>query len=197
MYPNCRKNQAKALPFSLGPQMHPLGPQVKGHPSLLAAQPQAAAPPPRAPFSLPRAPGALFLPGRAQPDTCGGMQPRTNPRGPRQTAPGPSRVVLGEGTPLPRAPAPPAPRSLSPSNRTGVAARDPQPAGRPGSQCVPRPAPPGRPRSLTPSGRPPHLPGPDPAGPALTTAERPFPPSGFWVTRAPRSRISLRPSGPR
>lgn len=112
--------------------MYPLGPQVWASPAPHPpAQPQAARPAPTRPLpSLPRAPGALFLPCQAQPDACGGMQRRTNPRGPRHTAPGPSRAALGEGA------RDPAPRSR-PS-----ASGCPRAAARPTSGRAPHPRPP-------------------------------------------------------
>lgn len=87
------------LPFHQDPSEHFLGPQVRGHSACASPAPGRRPRPRGSTFCLPRAPEALFLPGRAQPGACGGMQPRINPRGPRQTAPGPSRAALDRAPP--------------------------------------------------------------------------------------------------
>lgn len=142
MYPNFRKNsQGHSLSTRTSPRIPE--PPGQGPPQLSPAQPLAARPAPaRSPCSLPRAPGALFLPGRAQPDACGGMQPRTNPRGPRQTAPGPSRAPLKEGDP-------------PPTLRPELPPRPPRRPGAPPAICPERmPATPGRLACPTPARRP-------------------------------------------
>lgn len=112
MDPQLQRELRKPEPFGFhqDPFEHSLGPQVRGHSACASPAPGRRLRPRGSTFSLPRAPGALFLPGRAQPDACGGMQPRINPRGPRQTAPGPSRAAPERAppySPIPaRAPAP-------------------------------------------------------------------------------------------